>query len=126
MKKTQVVILPLILPLVLAALACSVFVGGPSYPETKIPVSTEDAGIVEKKFSDAATAAVTSGILTLDITESQITSIVAQKLSEQSDPFITEPQVYLRNGQIQIYGKATQGSLQATVRIILTATVDDG
>lgn len=125
MNKRSVVILPLILPLILAALACSVFVGGPSYPETAIPVSTEDIGIVEKQFGDAATNAATSGTLTLNITESQLTSIVAQKLSEQTDPFITDPQVYLRDGKIQIYGKAAQGNLQANVRIVLTATLDD-
>ena len=62
MNKRQVAILPLILPLALAALACSVFVGGPTYPEAIIPVSTEDAGIVEKQFSEAATSAATSGV----------------------------------------------------------------
>lgn len=125
MKNRQVAILPLILPLALAALACSVFVGGPAYPETAIPVSTEDAGFVEKQFGDAATAAASTGNLTLNITESQLTSIVSQKLAEQTDPFITEPQVYLRDGKIQIYGKATQGNLQANVRIVLTATIDE-
>ena len=125
MKKIRVGILPLILPLALAALACSIFVGGPAYPETAIPVSTEELGNVEKNFTDAATAAADSGIMTVSITESQITTIVAQKLAEQTDPFITEPQVYLRDGQIQIYGKAIQGSLQANVRIILTASIDE-
>ncbi len=125
MKKKQVVILLLILPLILAALACSVFVGGPAYPETPIPVSTEDIGIVEQQFSDAATAAVSTGIMTLNITESQLTSIVAAKLDAQSNPLITEPQVYLRDGKIQIYGKAVQGNLQANVRIVLTATLDE-
>ena len=50
---------------------------------------------------------------------------MAQKLSEQEKPLITDPQVYLRDGQIQIYGKAVNGSLQANVRIVLTATLDD-
>lgn len=125
MKKTQVAILPLILPLALAALACSVFVGGPTYPETPIPVSTEAIGSLEDQFHAAATTAMDNGTLTLNISEAQLTSLVATKLSEQTDPFITDPQVYLRDGQIQIYGKAVQGSLQANVRIILTATLDE-
>jgi hypothetical protein len=125
MKKTQVAILPLILPLALAMLACTIFVGGPNYPETPIAVSTEAAASLDDQVHAAETAAADSGILTLTINESQITSLVANKLAEQTNPFITDPQVYLRDGQIQIYGRAVQGNLQANVRIILTATLDN-
>jgi hypothetical protein len=33
--------------------------------------------------------------------------------------------VYLRDGQLQVYGTASQGSFEATARIILNAGVDD-
>jgi hypothetical protein len=125
MKKIQGAILPLILPLALAALACTIFVGGPSYPETPIAVSTEAVTSLDDLIHAAQTAAADSGTLTLTINESQITSLIANKLGEQTDPFITNPQVYLRDGQIQIYGKAVQGNLQANIRVILTATLDD-
>jgi len=132
MKKMRTAILPLILPLALAALACTIFVGGPDYPKTPVPVSTEAVGSLDDQFHAAETAAADSGTLTLTINESQITSLIADKLAEQTDPstgsgqapFITDPQVYLRDGQIQIYGKAVQGNLQANVRIILSATLD--
>ena len=140
MKKTRTAILLLILPLALAALACTIFVGGPDYPKTPVPVSTEAVGSLDDQFHAAETAAADSGTLTLTINESQVTSLVANKLDEQTDPstgsqrpdvpaggqapFITDPQVYLRDGQIQIYGKAVQGNLQANVRIILSATLD--
>jgi hypothetical protein len=125
MKKIQGAILPLILPLALAALACTIFVGGPAYPQTPIAVSTEAVASLDDQIHAAETAAADSGILTLTINESQITSLIAAKLDEQTDPFITDPQIYLRDGQIQIYGKAVQGNLQANVRIILTARLDD-
>ena len=133
MKKTRTAILPLILPLALAALACTIFVGGPDYPKTPITVSTEAVGSLDDQFHAAQTAAADSGTLTLNINESQITSLIASKLAEQTDPstgsrqapFFTDPQVYLRDGQIQIYGKAVQGNLQANVRIILSATLDN-
>ena len=132
MKKTRTAILPLILPLVLAALSCTIFIGGPDYPKTSVPVSTQAAGSLDDQLHAAETTAANSGTLTLSISESQITSLVADKLNEQTDPstgsgqapFITDPQVYLRDGQIQIYGKAVQGNLQANVRIILSATLD--
>lgn len=125
MKRTSLFILPLILPLAFATLACAVSLGGPAYPDTPVPVSTEDVGIVEKQFQDAATVAATSGTLTLSITESQLTALVVARLNKQEEPIITEPQVYLRDGQIQIYGKAVRGNFQANVRIVLTASVNE-
>jgi len=111
--------------LAFASLACTLFIGGPDYPATSIPVSTEAAQSVDEQLHQAATAAVQSGGgLTVSITESQITSLLAARLAEDPQPFLTEPQVYLRDGQIQIYGKAASGNFQANVRINLTASVD--
>jgi uncharacterized protein YpmS len=124
MKSTRVSILLSILPVVLAALACTMFVGGPDYPDERVPVSTEAVGNLKDQISAAETSAAQNGTLTLTLNEVQITSLLAAKLNEQSDPFLTEPQVYLRNGEIQIYGKAVQGNFQANVRIILTVTLD--
>lgn len=124
MKKAQTNLLLAVLPLALAALACTIFVGGPAYPETPIPVSTEAIGSLDDQLNAAETSAAQSGTLTLAINESQITSLLAAKLDEQSEPFLTEPQVYLRDGQIQVYGKAVQGNFQANVRIVLSATLD--
>ena len=123
MKKGPVALIVFVLPLALAALACTIFVGGPDYPATPVAVSSEAVGSLNDQISAAETAAADSGTLTLTINESQITSLLAAKLDEQSDPFITNPQVYLRDGTIQIYGKAVQGNLQANVRIVLSATV---
>jgi len=121
MTKTQVAILPLIL----ATVACSIFMGGPAYPETPIAVSTEAIGSLQDQIHAAETAAVNSGTLTLTINESQITSLIANKLDGESDSLITDPQVYLRDGQIQIYAKAIQGNLQANIRVVLTATLNE-
>jgi uncharacterized protein YpmS len=124
MKKVHITILLAILPLGLAMLACTIFVGGPAFPETPIPVSTEAVGSLNDQIEAAETAAAQSGTLTLTINESQITSVLAAKLDEQSEPFITDPQVYLRDGQIQLYGKAVQGNFQANIRVVLSATLD--
>lgn len=110
--------------LALAGLACTLFVGGPEYPQTPIPVSTEAAQSVEEQLHQAVTAAAQTGGLTVSITESQLTSLVAARLSSDTQPLLTDPQVYLRNGQIELYGKAVRGNLQANVHIALTASVD--
>ncbi|MCX6069129.1 MAG: hypothetical protein NT121_25865 [Chloroflexi bacterium] len=124
MKNNRFFITLSILTVALASLACTMFVGGPAYPETPIAISTEAAGSLDQQLEAAQTAAAQNGTLTLTINETQITSLLAAKLDSQSDPFIREPQVYLRDGEIQVYGKVTQGNLQANVRIVLSAAID--
>lgn len=124
MENNKLIILLFVLTIALIPLACTVFVGGPEYPATPIAVSTEAVGSLDQELQSAQTAAAQSGTLTLTINETQITSLLATKLASQPDPFIQNPQVYLRNGEIQVYGKASQGNLQANVRIVLTATLD--
>ncbi|MDI6768217.1 MAG: hypothetical protein QMD04_00915 [Anaerolineales bacterium] len=113
------------LALMLATLACVINVGGPAYPTPAIPISTEAVGSLDQAIQTAVAAGAVSGEVTLVITETQLTSYLALKLQQQSSPFITNPQVYLREGQIRIYGTATQGNFQVTVNFILTAGVDE-
>jgi len=124
MRKSMVFTLLAVFSLTLATLACRVFVGGPEYPPTVVPVSTEAATSLEQQVEAAKTAAAQNGLMTLTVTESQATSVLAAKLAENPDPFITEPQVFLRNNEVQVYGKANQGSFQANVRIVLAASID--
>lgn len=123
MKFRQISIFAL-LALLLASLACTLFVGGPQLPAATVPVSTEAAASVAEQMNQAATAAAASGQMTLSISESQLTSLLTYRLQQESDPILTEPQVLLRDGEIQIYGKAVRGNLQANIRIALAATID--
>ncbi len=109
--------------LICANLACTLFVGGPDYQEGAIPVSTESVGQLKDQFQAAKDSAAQTGVLTLMINETQLTSLLTYKLQENPDPFMTNPQVYLRDGQVKIYGKAHQGNLEANVGIILSVTL---
>ena len=113
------------LVLTLAILACVINIGGPAYPRPSIPVSTEAVESLNQAIQTAVAAGAESGVVTLAITETQLTSYLAFKLQSQNNPFITNPQAYLRDGQIQIYGTATQGYFQVTANIILAAIVDE-
>ena len=117
-------ILLFLLALACVQLACTIFIGGPAYPAAPIAISTEAIASFNQQLQAAQTAAVQNGILSVTINETQITSLLAAKLDAQTDPFIQEPQVYLRNGEIQVYGKASRGNLEANIRIVLTATLD--
>ncbi len=107
-----------------ATLACSIFVGGPEYATEAVPVSTDAAQSLEDQAQQAATMSAQSGVITLQITEGQLTSYLSQKLAEQTNPLITDPQVFLHDGLITVYGKATSGVFTANVSFSVQASVD--
>ena len=119
--------------LILTSLACTIFVGGPDFSTlTPIPVSVEAAESIKAEIKRAFEAGITTGVVTFNITEPQITSYLALRLQtdqalQQSDktPLITDPQVYLRDGQMQIYGKTKQGMFTANIGIIVSMGVDE-
>jgi hypothetical protein len=110
--------------LLLTSLACTIFVGGPDYPEQPIAVSTDQVQSMQTQIEQAFLAGAESGIVTLQITESQLTSYMAQKMQEQTSPPFTDPQVLLRNGQMQMYGKINRGMFAANMLITMDVSVD--
>lgn len=111
--------------MVLVTLACTMFVGGPEYPEETIPISAEAVLNLRAQIEAAVLAGAESGVITLQITEEQITSYIALKMAEQQSPPLQEPQVFLRDGQMQLYGKVQRGNFIANVLVALTVTVDE-
>lgn len=131
MKKTSSFPL-LIIVLILASLACTVSVGGPDYSDrAPIDVSNEAAESLKEELKRAFEAGIQTGVVTINITEPQITSVLAarlqsdQDLQQNSQPLITDPQVYLRDGQMQIFGKTQQGMFTANIGIIVSVGVDE-
>jgi hypothetical protein len=68
--------------------------------------------------------AAADGSISVTLDEAQLTSIVASELAQRPDPFLNEPLVLLRNGQIELYGKARTGIFTANVSIFVQASVD--
>jgi len=126
------IFLPLLL-LIATTLACTVFVGGPDYSDlTPIPVSAEAAQSLKDGIKKSFEDGLQTGVVTITITEPQITSYLALRMQtdpnmQQSDqqPIITEPQVYLRDGQMKIYGKTQQGMFAANIGILLSVGPDE-
>lgn len=125
-------VLPIfVLSLILASLACNVFVGGPDYSTLPtVPVSTEAMQSIQDEIQRAFEEGAQTGTITLNITEPQLTSFIAARLQsdpqlqQDNQPLITDPQVYLRDGQIQIYGKSKQGMFTANIGVIVSVGVD--
>lgn len=120
--------IPWVMAAVLAAsaLACSVGAGRmPTPPASPVVVSTEAVGDLEQTVQDALKNAQ-NGEVTIVVTEQQITSYVAIKMAEQPDAPIQDVQVYLRDGQIQLYGTAKVGGVKApaVVKLKVGATAE--
>lgn len=122
----------LFITLLLTSLACTVFVGGPDYSNLDpIPVSTEAAQSLKDGIKKSFEDGLQTGIVTITITEPQITSYLALRmqtdpnLQQDSKPLITDPQVYLRDGQMKIYGKTQQGVFAANIGIVVNVGVDE-
>lgn len=114
----------ILISLLIVTSACLINLGGPKYPSTTIPVSTQALGSLQNQLGSALTNPTPNQQLTLFLTESELTSYLSNLLGSKPDPLITNPQVFLRDGQIQVYGTATRGNFQANVKIVLTATID--
>lgn len=132
MRPTKHIFTVFLLTLILTSLACTVFVGGPDYSSLPtIPVSTEITQSIQDEVARAFEEGMTSGTVTLNFTEAQLTSYIASRLQndptlqQDSKPLITDPQVYLRDGQMQIYGKTQQGLFAANIGIIVSVGVDE-
>jgi hypothetical protein len=107
-----------------AGLACSIFIGGPVYDDAPISVSTVATQDLQTYIEQSVTNGEQTGTITLQITESQLTSYLALKLATQTDPLITDPQVLLHDGQMMIYGRMERGIFIANINITAQVTVD--
>lgn len=121
----------LLLTLILTSLACNINVGGPDYSDlAPIPVSASEADALKEQIKRAFEDAAITGTITFTISEAQITSVLAQRLQtdpslqQEQKPIITDPQVYLRDGQMKIYGKTQQGIFTANIGIIINISAD--
>ncbi len=111
--------------LILTSLACTISIGGPDYPSQTIPVSSEAAQSIQDEVKQVIAAGAATGVVTLQFNESQLTSYLAYKFQSQVDPLMTDPQVFLRDGQLQLFGKVQRGWFEANVAIFTSVTVDE-
>lgn len=132
MKKTNYALPFFLLTILITSLACTMNVGGPDYSNLPtVPVATEYAQSIQDEVQRAFQEGAQTGTITLKLTEQQLTSFIAEKLQtdprlqRDGKPLLDNPQVYLRDGQMQIYGKTQQGPFTANIGIVLTVGVDE-
>ena len=107
-KNTHYLIVVLsVLSIILASLACNL----PIRKTAVVPVTTQSAGEFSANLQEAAEEAAKTGIVDFTFSESQITSFLALQLQSEPDPFLQNPQIFLRDGKIEIHGDVKQSGL---------------
>ena len=112
--------------LLVASLACNM-------PETRsqapanreIPISTESVENLEATLETAAGTVQAGQPVTVVVTETQMTTLVAGELQNQTDPVLSDPQIYLRDGQIQVHGNVHQSGLSLPISMNIDVSVDE-
>ncbi len=122
-KKNKLQILFLIAALLLTSTACLLEVaGGPKYPDGTVPVSEKSSQGIQEQVKSAVE---NNGSIMVTFTEEQLTSFLHYKLAEQTKLPLSDPQVRLNNGVMDIYGKFKQGFLIVNVKISVHVSVDE-
>ncbi len=70
-------------------------------------------------WQSALAAAATTHKLMIVLNEGQLTEFLISRLEKQTDPVLRNPQVFLRQGQLQIFGVAQQGPFRANVLVAI-------
>jgi|GEM_PF-476926 uncharacterized protein YpmS len=113
---------------VLASLACNLPAAGrassPTPTDVPVPVSTEAVESLEDQIRAAATQASQGEVASIVVTEEQLTSLVAFELKDKTEPALTNPQVYLRSGQIELHGDVKQSGLTLPLKMVMTVSVN--
>lgn len=104
--------------------ACRLNLGGPELPMGPA-VSDAAATSASTTWSDALEAAITTGQVTVVLTEEQLASSLAARMPADKDTTFHSPVVTLRDGVIQVYGVAQQGPVEANVRLAVTPVIDN-
>lgn len=107
--------------MVLPALACSVFLGGPEPPGPEItPVGDMDS--IEQTWADAVSLSG-DGTVVVTFSEAQMTAYLQQKLDANPENTFHTAQVFFRDGRIKVYGMLAGGSVSASAILILRPEV---
>ena len=110
--------------LLLMSIACQIDVGGPDRPGQFILADQSMATEVAQGWSQAISEAVSTGQVMVFFTEAQITGFVMQRLEADPAPLLKEPQIFLRQGQIQVYGVFERGIFKAAALVRVEPTID--
>jgi uncharacterized protein YpmS len=120
MKQLNFIVL-IIFALMLSSLACNLSFGKPASGLGEVPVVS---ATVEENIAGSNQNSGASGLVQFEITEAQIAELIDKELQQHIGDQISNLQIYLRAGQIQIIGNLESRGISAPVNVIIDVTVD--
>jgi uncharacterized protein YpmS len=103
--------------LMAVTLACSLFKRSEPQSIETIPVTTEAVEGLKQDIQIAAEEAQNTGRVSLTVDEAELTSLIALELESLENSPVQEPQIALRDGQIQFSGNVRQGGFTAPLEV---------
>jgi hypothetical protein len=121
MKQSIKNILPVLVVFLMISLACNFPTEGAATPtqESDFLPPTPLQGQGESSIDQDPS----TGRVTIVLTEADLTSFLAAELASQENPPLLNPQVYLRDGQVEVLGQTQLGPLTTDVRLIMVVNV---
>jgi hypothetical protein len=108
-----------ILTMLGSLLACTLDVGGPEPPGNAIPIQPNSSAELEDAWRAALTDAALNGQITVILNETQLTAFINQRFQGGERPLITNPQIYLREGSILMYGVVERAILRGSILVTI-------
>ncbi|HSO28058.1 MAG TPA: hypothetical protein VLS48_08310 [Anaerolineales bacterium] len=127
LDKTRIFAFLAVLSLLAAGLACNLpgLAGESVAPtNTPIPITTESVTELQEEIQSAGEAIETGQPVTVSVTEEQLTSIIAFELQKQDQQMVSDPQVRLRDGQIQFTANVSQSGFELPLEVVIEVFLD--
>lgn len=117
----------LLVGLLLATLSCNLVslarFGRDELPP--VPVSSQSADQLVSNLEDALATASSGGVVTLVLTEQQLTSLAALEMQQSGSNDIQDLQIYLRDGLVKITGQVNESGLSLRAAIDVKINIDE-
>jgi uncharacterized protein YpmS len=119
MQKKKWIVL-IIFALVLSSLACNFGFGRRSTPENSAQLTAEAVN----NQSGSGTGFTEGQLEPITVTEAQLLDLMQGELQDRIGDQVSNLQVYLRDGQIQILGDVNTQGISAPVKVVVDVRVD--
>lgn len=110
--------------LVVVSMACNLPAAGVSTPPPAPTMSAEEILQLEEQLRATLANSQESSAVSITVTEQQLNTFVASEVAAMTDSPITNPQVVLVNGQIEVYGVVNQSGITANSKTVLQPRID--
>jgi hypothetical protein len=114
----------LTLALMLAAVACNLGASAEPVSEPPLEAVTEVVGDLVESWKQAFEEAEQTGVLTISITEQQMSTFVAVAAAQNPAFLLANPQVDMRDGEMEVSGSYSSGPVNAQAEIIMEVSVN--